>query len=223
MRRLSQDARYEAALERLADQLSQAFVLAESMVHEAMASVLERDTERARRVLENDARMDALEVEIDRLVLQILALHRPVATDLRVVVTTGRTITDLERIGDLAVSIARGGLELSPQVGLQPGPELRELGQEVADGLTDLREGWHRDDVTVLGRARKLKGRVRDLKEKAMRAWLRDLDAHPGQAHRILSMTELAAALGRVADHTENLAEQAVYRVEGRDVRHLGD
>jgi len=216
----SPDARYEAALDGLADQLGQALVLAESMVQEALASVFERDTERGRRVLDDDARMDALEVEIDRRVLAVLALHRPVATDLRWVVTTSRAMTDLERIGDLAGAIARVGLELSPHVGLQPDGVMRELGQEVTEGLTELREGWHRDDVTVLGRVREAKDRVGELTEQARSSRLRDLAAYPDQAHRILALAELAAALARIAEHLENLAEQTVYRVEGRDLRH---
>lgn len=222
MRIRSPDVRYEAALDDLADQLGQALVLAESMVQEALASVLDRDTERGRRVLDDDARMDALEVEVDRRVLEVLALHRPVATDLRVVVTTSRAMTDLERIGDLAGAIARVGLELSPHVGLQPGEVLKEMGQEVAEGLTELREGWHRDDVTVLGRVREVKARIAELHKQAVTARLQDLEVHPDQAYRVLALNQLAAALERIGDHLENLAEQTVYRVEGRDVRHSG-
>jgi phosphate transport system protein len=173
-------------------------------------------------VLDDDSRMDALEVEIDRRVLEVLALHRPVATDLRAVLTTSRAITDLERIGDLAGVIARVSLALSPEVGLQPGPAIKQMGQEVADGLTELREGWHRDDVTVLGRVRESKARVGELQVQVRSGWLQNLKEHPDQAHRVWSITELAAALVRIADHTENLAEQAVYRVEGKDVRHAG-
>lgn len=223
MRVHSQDGRFEAALEGLADQLGQALVLAESMVVEAVASVLDRDTERGRRVLEDDARMDAFEVEIDRRVLEVLALYAPVATDLRVVVTSLRASTDLERIGDLAGTLARVGLVLSAQMGLEPGPLFRTLGDEVAEGLAELREGWHRDDVTVLGRLREIKVRVGELRAQATQGWLRELEVHPDQAPRVLALTELAAALARISDHTENLAEQAVYRVEGRDLRHSAD
>ncbi len=220
MRLPSQDQRYEAALAGLADQLGQALVLAEGMVQEALASVLERDTERGRRVLEADARMDALEIDVQRRVLEVLALHRPVATDLRTVVTTTRAITDLERVGDLAVAVARVGLVLSPEVGLQPGERLKEMGQEVTEGLTELREGWHRDDVTVLGRVREAKDRVEELQAQALSGRLQDLETHPDQAPRVLSLIELSTALRRIVDHVENLAEQLVYRVEGHDVRH---
>jgi len=214
------DARFEAALEAIADRLDQALVLAESMVQEAMASVVERDVDRARRVLEDDTRMDALEVEIDHLGLHILALHRPVATDLRVVTTSTKAITDLERIGDLAGRIARVSLELSPQPGLQPGPELQEMGREVGDLLTELRESWHRDDVTVLGRVKEINQRFAELKDQAVQRWVVALAEHPTQVARVLSMTELVMALGRIGGHAENLSELIVFRVEGKDVRH---
>ncbi len=214
------DARFEAALTDLADRLDQALVLAESMVQEAMRSVVDLDVDRARRVLEDDERMDALEMEIDRLGLQILALHRPVATDLRVVSTTMKAITDLERIGDLAGHIAQVSLDLSPQPGLQPGPELGEMGREAGDLLTELRESWHRDDVTVLGRVKEVNQRLDELQKQLVQRWLVALTDHPTQAARVLAMTEFSMALGRIGGHAENLAELVVFRVEGKDVRH---
>lgn len=209
-------------LEHIRTLFLQMCVRAESMTRRAVRSVVERDTRLAREVIGQDAEMDRLEIEVDGACLRCLALRHPVGTDLRTVTTALKMVTDLERIGDLAVNIAERGIELAAGTGLQPDQDLVQMGDLAADMVRVASDAFLSLDAD---RARDLALRDREVDRRNRAAfvrWISAMSAHPDQAERALALTSISKYLERIADHAVNLGEMVVFLVEGEEIRHAG-
>lgn len=198
----------------------QMFVRAESMVDQAVRSVLQRDPHMARAVMAADEALDDLEIEIDRLCVRALALDRPTGYDLRLVTTVLKMVTDLERIGDLAVNTAERGLDIGTGPGIEPGEALADMGERVVEMIRLAADGFVEGDATIHDVLRHKDDAVDDHNRTAFKYWLGVMAAHPDQADRALGYTSISRYLERIADHTVNLGQMIVLLVEGRDVRH---
>lgn len=195
-------------------------VRAESMVRRAVRSVVERDAELGRSVIDTDRELDRLEVEVDRACLRCLALRQPVGRDLRLVTTVLKMVTDLERIGDLAVNIARRGLELTRGSGVQPHLDLVRMGELAADMVRVAADAFVSSDPELAEGLRRRDVEVDRLNRESFQRWLEAMGAHPSQAERALALTSISRHLERIADHAVNVGEMVIFLVEGRDVRH---
>lgn len=195
-------------------------VRAESMVRRAVRSVVERDAELGRAVIETDAELDRLEVEIDRACLRCLALRQPVGRDLRLVTSMLKVVTDLERIGDLAVNIARRGLELTGGTGVQPTLDIVRMGELAGDMVRSAADAFVSGDPELAEDLAARDLEVDRLNREAFDRWLEAMHAHPSQADRALALTSISRHLERIADHAVNVGQMVVFLVEGRDVRH---
>lgn len=195
-------------------------VRAESMVRRSVRSVVDRDAELGRSVIDADRELDNLEVEIDRACLRCLALRQPVGRDLRMVTMVLKVVTDVERIGDLAVNIARRGLELSAGTGLQPHLDLVKMGELVADMVRASANAFAAQDLSLAAALRGQDQTIDVLNRQAFDRWIEAMAAHPTQAERALALTSVSRHLERIADHAVNIGEMVVFMVEGRDVRH---
>ncbi len=212
----------EQDLDRIRTLFLQMFVRAESMTRTAVRSVMERDPPLARSVVHLDADMDRLEIEIDRKCLGCLALRHPVGHDLRLITTVMKMVTDLERIGDLAVNIAERGLDLAGGSGIEPDGSLVRMGDIAADMIRAAADAFVQGDGAL---ARTLPDRDREVDALNREAFNRCIDAmaaYPDQASRALALTSISKHLERIADHAVNLGEMVVFLVEGQDVRHQG-
>ncbi|MCB9763225.1 MAG: phosphate signaling complex protein PhoU [Alphaproteobacteria bacterium] len=214
--------RYQSELDELTSQYQQMVVLAGAMVRDAMRSILERDPALGRWVVNSDEELDSLEVRLDQACLRILALYRPVARDLRLVVTLMKSVTDLERIGDQAVNIAKRGFDLTRGTGLEPVPEFTEMARLIVDMLELVKRGFVERDAQVFEALLQAERQVDQLNRQVFAQVIRAMAEHPDQSRRGLALTSISKALERVADHAVNLGEQIVYLVAGEDVRHAG-
>src|SRR5882672_5809367 len=115
-----QKTAYEMELQELKEKILLLGGMVEEMIGSAMRSLLDRDPELARQVIDSDPRVDVAELEVDHLCLNLLALRQPAASDLRFIATALKIVTDLERIGDLAVNIAERSIELNEEPPLKP-------------------------------------------------------------------------------------------------------
>ena len=213
----------ERDLERIRTLFLQMCVRAESMVTLAVRSVVQRDPALGRSVIETDQELDALEVELDRLCLRCLALRQPVGRELRLVTTVMKMVTDLERIGDLAVNVARRGLELANGGGVQPHTDLTRMGDAAAEMVREAADAFLSEDAVVARTLRDRDVEVDELNRAAFRRWLDAVAAYPDQAERALALTSISRYLERIADHAVNLGEMVVFLVEGEDVRHVSE
>jgi len=178
------------------------------------------DLELAQRAIDNDDRIDQLEIEIDRLCLRILALRQPVASDLRFITMSLKVVTDLERSGDLAVNVGERVVEL--------GAFPRMPAHELICRMGSLAQGMLRDalDAFVNGDAMKAElvterdNTVDALYEQlfpSLGTLMRSNPEHMDSATRLQSIGKY---IERLADHATNIAELVIFMVRGQDVRH---
>jgi phosphate transport system protein len=186
----------------------------------AMRALTERDEKLAISVEAEDSQLDELEVTIDELVINHMATHAPVATDCRFMLVASKISSNLERIADQAVSIARRSRELNKEPLLKPLIDIPRMAQ-IASGML-------RDSVTALvERKPELAQEIirRDKEVDAINKQLaRELTSFmledPSTITRALNLTLVARSLERIADHCKNIAEEVYYLYQAVDIRH---
>ncbi len=209
-------------LERLKKMILAVCAVVEENVGRSVRAIETRDRELARRVIESDKEIDRTEVDVEEECLKVLALHQPVASDLRFIVAVLKINSDLERIGDLAVNIAERAEALASRERIRApidvvamSEKARAMLRKSLDALVTLdpklaREvGAHDDEVDAMNRENFAKI------QQEIRADLVDLDS-------LLQFLSVSRYLERIADHASNIAEDVVYLTEGNIVRHKG-
>jgi phosphate transport system protein len=192
----------------------------EDALRQAVASLITRNSEQAKQVIVRDSSIDQREVDIEEDCLKILALHQPVAIDLRFLIAVLKINNDLERIGDLAVNIAERSLSLSLQPPIVPPFDLAFMAERVQgmvhrslDALVDLNAPLARqvlaDDDEVDSTHRQMYDRVKEAIRK-----------DTGKTDELIQLLTVSRYLERVADHATNVAEDVIYLVEGQIARH---
>ena len=192
----------------------------ESDLCTAVRAVESRDEDFARRVVEREAQTNSMEVDVEEECLKILALHQPVAADLRYIIAVLRINQDLERIGDLAVHIAERALFLCGQPPINIPFRLGEMAdkaqamlKKVLDAFVNLNDTAAHE---VCAADREIDAINRDIFQQVKKA----VTQNPGLFESLLQIMHIARHLERIADHATNIAEDLVYLIEGRIVRH---
>jgi phosphate transport system protein len=193
---------------------------AERQISRAVESLSTRDDAIAAQVIAEDARIDQDEVEIDELAFLILARRQPVASDLRFVMLAMKIVTDLERIGDLAVNIAKRERELLRYAPSTAQPRLEALAEKVLAALRGALDAFVNADAE---RAEKVIAGDKEI-DALNTHFIADVlsagaDNVAGVA-RSLALSSVSRYLERIGDHATNIAEMVIYFVRGRDVRH---
>ena len=186
----------------------------------AMRALVERDEKLAAAVEAEDSQLDQLEISVDDMVINHMATHAPVATDCRFMLVASKISSNLERIGDSAVTIVRRSLELNREPLLKPLIDIPRMAH--------IAEGMLRDGITALvDRKPELAQEIvrRDKEVDAINKQLaRELTSFmledPKTITRALNLTLVARSLERVADHAKNIAEEVYYLFHAVDIRH---
>jgi len=196
--------------------------LVEQQVANGLSALLEADGELGALVAQNDFEVNALEVEIDEECTHVLARRQPAASDLRLIVTVIKVITDLERVGDEAEKLGRFSVDLLASSEEMPGyrKDLRHLGELVRSMLGDALDAFARLDVDAAIRTAARDDDVNREYETLERLLATHLVEDPRQVSKLFKITWCARALERIGDHSVNICEYVVYLVKGRDIRH---
>lgn len=196
--------------------------LVEAQVVNGVKCLVESDSSLARKVVKRDRKVNRLEGEIDDLCVQILARRQPAAGDLRLVVAVIKTLTDLERIGDQAAKLGKMQLQLE-QSGLSGSVyrKLEYLGKRVVKTLHRSLDAFARMDVDDAMATVAFGSKARAEYESLMRELITHMMEDPRAIRSALRLSWSARALERVSEHAENICENVVYLVLGKDVRHL--
>jgi phosphate transport system protein len=196
--------------------------IVEEQLGRALRALIVGDPDLAKRVVENDFRVNALEVEIDEECTRIVARRQPAASDLRLVMAVIKTITDLERIGDEAKRIGKMVQdELNGAMAEDVRLEIEHMGELVREQLRLILDAFARTDEATALKVVQLDSKV-DLKYVSItRQLITYMAEDPGNIPRVLNILWAARALERMGDRCENIAEYIFYLVHGRDIRHI--
>ncbi|MEW6247751.1 MAG: phosphate signaling complex protein PhoU [Nitrospirota bacterium] len=194
--------------------------LVESQIQGALRALTERDDGLARRVIETDHRVNALDVEVDEDCLRLLALQQPAGRDLRFITTAMKISTELERMSDLAENVSERALELNEEPQLKPYIDIPRMANWAIRMVKDSLDAFVNRDAAL---ARKVIGDddfVDDLTEQLFRELLSFMLENPKTITRAIRLTFIGKYFERIADHATNIAELVVYMVEGKIIRH---
>ena len=216
------DKTYEAELAQLRDRLLVMGGKVETAIAGSIRALTERDPQLAEKVIAGDKDVNRSEVEIDEMCRRLLALRQPAASDLRFIATALKIVTDLERMGDLAVNVAERALDLAQSAPTRPFHDLEELAQLSGSQLGKALDAFVERDVAKAEEV--IAGD--DLLDAIYHRLFNDLLAYMMEDSRVIrratAIMFASKQLERFGDHATNVAEMVVYMVRGTDVRHHG-
>ncbi|HUF23299.1 MAG TPA: phosphate signaling complex protein PhoU [Vicinamibacterales bacterium] len=211
---------FQDELELLKGRLLEMGGLAEERLRLSMRAVVERDAKLVEDVIAGDAPINALHIEIDDRCFKLLALHQPMAVDLRAIVAAVKINTDLERVGDLAVNIAeavRRYLRHPPVKELIDIPRMADIAQGM---LRDALDAFVRRDTTLAQAVLEADDSLDALKTQVFRELLTYMLQDPHTIEPSLDLILISRHLERIGDHATNVGEDVIFMVSARDVRH---
>lgn len=214
---------YDAELESVRAKVLEMGGLVEQQIVNALEALIKADPKLAKEVMDNDHRVNALEVQVDEDCSHIIARRQPAAGDLRMVMMMVKTITDLERIGDEATKIARTAQKIYDEDRMYK-PRFNEIKAMVAlvrEMLRTALDGFARLDISKTVEVAKQDEQVDEQFRASMRQLITFMLEDPRTISMSLEVLFVAKAIERIGDHAKNIAEYVVYMVKGKDVRHI--
>lgn len=214
---------FDADLEAIRASVLQMGGLVESQIKSAVESLINGNVALMSQVIEDDHRVNAMEVKIDEACSQVIARRQPAAGDLRLVMAVIKTITDLERIGDEAEKIARMAKLLSQKQGtsLPRYHEIKHAAEIALDMLRKSLDAFARLDVVMAAQVVRQDDQVDEEFRAIMRYLITFMMEDPRTISTSLEILFVAKAIERIGDHAKNMSEYVIYMVKGRDVRHI--
>lgn len=194
--------------------------LVEDRVRMATRAIEDQDAEAARQIIEMDWEVDELEVEIEEECLKILALHQPVAVDLRFLICAIKINNDLERVGDLAINIGHNVIFMTQYRSENFIFDYAEMADQIEIMLQLSLDALVRLDVDLARLVVQMDHKVDNLQKAAYDQIKKALKAAPEQAGYLLNMLMISRHLERLANHATNIAEEIIYLIDGNIVRH---
>ena len=214
---------FDSELEAIRAYVLQMGGLVEQQIRSAIEALISGDVGLMSHVIEEDHRVNGMEVKIDEACSQVIARRQPTAGDLRLVMTVVKTITDLERIGDEAEKIARMAKMLSQKHGLAIPRynEIKHASEIAVDMLRKALDAFARMDVVMAAQVVRQDDQVDEEFRAIMRYLITFMMEDPRTISTSLEILFVAKAIERIGDHAQNIAEYVIYMVKGRDVRHI--
>ena len=213
---------FDTDLEDLRARLLRMGGLCEEMVHYAVKVVVDRDDSHLAKVQDWERQVNALHIDIDEVCLRLIALHQPAAGDLRLIAAAIKINSDLERVGDQAVNIAETGVYLlkAPKIKLGDIPRMVEV---AAGMLKDALDAFSRGDVELARDVIKRDDEEDRLKSQTFNELVTLMQRDASAIQRGMDIILVARNLERIADHATNVAEDVIFMVLGKDIRHSAE
>jgi phosphate transport system protein len=211
---------FQEELEQLKTRLLEMGGLAEDRVRSAVRGLVQRDAPVIDRVLAGDAPINQLHIEIDSRCFKLLALHQPMAVDLRAIVAAVKINTDLERVGDLAVNIAEAGTRYISHPPVKKLIDIPQMGDIAQSMLRDALDAFVKRDTRLAHQVLNEDDRLDALKTQVFRDLLTYMLKDQGTVEPSLDLILVSRHLERIGDHATNIAEDVIFMVSALDVRH---
>jgi phosphate transport system protein len=214
---------FEVELQALRNRLLTMGGLAETMIHKGIKALVDRKESLVQAVLAHEEEMDLLCIEIDDRCFTQMALHQPMASDLRLLVASIKINSDLERIGDQAVSIALRARSLLKQPQLKPLIDIPRMATIVQEMVRKSLDAFVQQDPELARYIIDRDDEVDNLRDQIFRELLTYMMGDTSTVPRALDLILISRNLERIADHATNISEDVIYIVQGEDVRERGD
>lgn len=211
---------YEKLLRQLKDRLLIMSGKAEEAIQDSMRALVERNPALANEVIARDDEIDRLEMEIDDLCLQVLALEQPVAGDLRFLASVLKIVHDVERIGDIGVNFAERVYEMLKEPELKPLVDLPIMSRSAQQMFRRSLDAFVNGDAELAQQVILDDSALDDMYERMFRELLTYMLEDPRTISRCLKLIFIAKGFERIGDHASNIAEMVVFQIRGKDIRH---
>jgi phosphate transport system protein len=214
---------FDLELKELREKLLYEGGLVERAIRDATRALLERNSQLAEIVIDDDEIINKKEIEIDELCLKLLALRQPAARDLRFITTAIKINYDLERIGDMAVNVCERAIELNLEPQLKPYVDLPRMAALVQQMVKESLDAFVMEDVKLAWKVTRNDEEADLLLDQMFRDVLTYMTQDAKTISRGTRLLFVSKYLERMADHAVNIAELVIFMVEGRIIRHLKD
>ena len=217
---MDKQRQFDRDLEELKKKLIRMAALTETMIDKAIGELVSRDERLAEKVPEYEKELNRLQIAIDDQALTLLATQCPVATDLRFIVAATKINGELERIGDLVINITENVHVLAQHPPLKPLIDIPRMADLARQMVRDSLDAFIRGDALQAQSVIMADDQVDALKDQVLRELLTYMIADPQTIERGLALILISRHLERIGDHAVNIAEDVIYVIQGRDVRH---
>ena len=211
----------EQDLEKIKEQILKMGSLVEDAIQKAIRALVERDRDLAIQVIDGDAIVNNYDVEIEEECIRFLAIWHPSGSNLRFVTTAIKIITDLERMGDMAVDICERAIELNDEPPLKPYIDIPRMAEAAQRMLKNSLDAFVAQDADLAMTVCEADDFVDNLNHQIFNELLLYMLQDPKNIARAVRLTYVAKYLERVGDHATNIAEMVVYMVKGKVIRHM--
>jgi phosphate transport system protein len=211
---------FDKGLDDLKTRLVHMAELAETMIDNTIAALVQRDEKISAKVPDHEEEINRLQIDIDEHALMLLATQQPVANDLRFLVMATRINGELERIGDLAINIRQNSEVLLEQPALKPLIDIPRMAEAASKMVRQSLQAFVEGNVARAQNVIMMDDQVDALKDQLLRELLTYMMSDPTTIERSLALILISRHLERIGDHATNIAQEVIYMVQGRDVRH---
>lgn len=212
---------FDEELKNLHQDILKMGIMAQEAIFKSTEALKNRDKAQAKEVIDTDDKIDALELEIDEKCVDLIARHQPLASDLRFITTGMKINSELERIADLAVDIAQRVLEIADKPLLKPLVDIPKLSVIAQNMVRSSIDSFVKKDVELAKKVILADSEADKLRNLVQEELINDYMAKdPSAAGRAVPLLLIARHLERICDHTTNIAEDVVYIVEGKVIKH---
>ncbi len=207
-------------LEELKSRLLEMAGLVESAIYRSVAAVVEKDYDQAQQVLKNEARINQMEIDNDELATRLLATQQPMAGDMRFLTAALKINTDLERMGDLAVTIVERALALMKEPVMRPAIDIPRMAKLTESMVRRSLDAFVRNDAELARSVLLSDDAVDNLRDAIYDELIEYMQLAPENVRPGVNLMFVARNLERLADHSTNIAEDVLFLIQGVDVRH---
>jgi phosphate transport system protein len=220
---MSAETHFQKELETLKENLLKMATLVEEAIHDAVQSLVKRDSDLAHRTMANEDRVNKLEMSIDEACLKLLALRQPLAVDLRFITSAMKIVTDLERMGDQAVNICERAISLNQEPQIKPYIDIPRMAEIAQSMVKDALDAFVNRDVKLARSVCERDDMVDRLNDQVFRELLTYMMSDPKTITRAVHLMIVCRVLERIADHATNISEDVIFMVDALVIKHRAD
>ncbi|KMM37819.1 phosphate signaling complex protein PhoU [Guptibacillus hwajinpoensis] len=207
---------FQEQLDEIKSQLLELGSLAQISVDEAITALKNQDVDKALEIIENDNKINRLEEEINERAIWLIAKEQPLATDLRRLISALKITTDVERVGDLAVNIAKSIIRIGDKPFVKPIEEIPALAQKANNMLREVLASFYDEDVNQAMAVADADDEIDNMYGRLVKELLELMTKHPESVSQIQQLSFICRYIERIGDHCTNISESVIYVVKGK-------